>query len=81
MQTWFNSCSFGQVSFTNATNLVVGPIPVPCYSQVSGSSFSYNQCSLNEIYGWAQWAEDYIQNVGWLREGEGVVVGRGLHTE
>ena len=46
-------------------NLVVGPIPIPCTGTMSwGMSFdSINQCGGPEIYGWAEFGQNYTKNV------------------
>lgn len=52
-----------QVAFTNSTNLVVS-VPVPCSgTSRTGWRFSSSQCRINEVYGWAEYAEEYAAKV------------------
>lgn len=56
-----------QTVFLPEDNLVVGPIDVPCSgTTIWGGTFNgTNACDTNEIYGWAQYAEQYaVNNLG-----------------
>lgn len=53
-----------QVVFDPANNAVAAPIELDCQgTSRSGRNWNANNCGLNEIFGWAEQAEDYARNV------------------
>ena len=42
---------------------MLGPIPVPCNGTGSMGPWNANECTGAEIYGWAEYGEQYVQRV------------------
>lgn len=65
-QNYYSRCSWGQVQFSSANNIIVGPLTVPC-SGTSTSMGDYNfnmKCGLPEVYGLAYAADAWAVQVG-----------------
>jgi hypothetical protein len=64
MQGLYQECSYGKVRFSRDTNIVVGPIDVPCKGFMTGGfAYDSSQCGGVEVYAWAEYAENYTRNV------------------
>lgn len=63
LKEYFHSCSFGKVKFDNSSNIIVGPIDVPCQSNTIYGGFDSRLCNSESIYGWMKFAETYAKDV------------------
>lgn len=77
VQGLVEQCSYGQMTFRLSSNLVVPFIvPLPCSGTGSKGPWSASQCGDPEKFGFAEWAINYVRQVGggggdW-RGGEGL---------
>ncbi|KAG1681512.1 hypothetical protein FOA52_014018 [Chlamydomonas sp. UWO 241] len=55
IQDYYDMCSYSQVGFTAANNIVVGPVLMPC----STAGYSFSSCATRDLFGWAAWLEAY----------------------
>lgn len=65
LENYFSICSSGRAKFQLSRNAVVGVIDVPCSGTLSdGTPFeSEGRCGGPEIFGWAEFADNYTTNV------------------
>lgn len=59
--SYIQNCTYNKYAFDLKSNIVAGPIQLPCRS----TTYNYDStmCRSNEIYGWAQYAENYARTV------------------
>lgn len=57
------ACSFNATKFSNDSNIVIGPINVPCMGFSSYGQFDSNSCNSASIFGWMSYAESYARDV------------------
>jgi len=62
IQNYFPMCTYGNIQFNLSKNIIVGPISLPCTSNVY--KYDYNTCSWQEIYGWVRHAYDILASQG-----------------
>ena len=60
LQNYMETCTYNRFTFLDQNNIIVGPIDVPCNS--TKYSFNSQNCGGLEVYGWAQFAQDYAVN-------------------
>lgn len=64
LEDYYSTCSYNKYTFKPQNNIVVGPINIPCNGvRADGSVWSSTTCSVNDRYGWAEFAEDYAVKV------------------
>lgn len=62
LKDYYTSCSYGSFTFTEANNIVVGPINVPCSGfrdTDHNCPWGTDTCSSNNANGWVEYAEQY----------------------
>lgn len=55
LKATFQNCSWGVSSFTEANNIIVGPLTIPC------GIFDLSQCSGGDLYGIVDYADNYTK--------------------
>ncbi|KAG2435379.1 hypothetical protein HXX76_007451 [Chlamydomonas incerta] len=62
LKNFFDTCSHGYAPFKRELNRILGPIDVPCAAAPSsGRPFDSSRgCTDRELFGWAQWALDWV---------------------
>lgn len=66
MENYHRQCSYGKARFAPENNLVLDltNVEVPCTGTLRGMfQWDSNQCTGTELYGWAEWLENYTKNV------------------
>lgn len=58
---YLQACTYNRYDFDLKTNIIVGPIQLPCKNRQYNFDAAF--CGSNEIYGWAQYAENYARSV------------------
>ena len=61
LESYIRACTYDKFTFNQSSNIIVGPINLPCTNSKYLYDFKY--CSNSEIYGWASHAEDYARTV------------------
>ncbi|KAG1669153.1 hypothetical protein FOA52_002665 [Chlamydomonas sp. UWO 241] len=67
LEDYYGRCSHGRAAFTSAKNIIVGPVDVPCSGVAPRFNLAWDirtRCGLSEVYGIAQFLEDYATSIG-----------------
>jgi hypothetical protein len=63
MQGYYQSCSQGYTTFLEADNYIVpAEIMLPCTGTIWNLPWDATKCGNREVYGWANFAENYARN-------------------
>mmetsp|Transcript_35080 Transcript_35080/g.78080 ORF Transcript_35080/g.78080 Transcript_35080/m.78080 type:complete len:639 (+) Transcript_35080:103-2019(+) len=65
LEAYMEQCSNGKVAFNPERNKIVGPVNVPCFGRrPNGMAFSSTGCEWDDLWGWAEVADDYAKMMG-----------------
>lgn len=57
LKNTFRNCSWGVSSFTDANNIIIGPLNIPC------GAFDFSQCGGAALYGIVDYADKYTKDI------------------